>query len=959
MANGSFGLSGLPSAPTTVGSAPNNPFTPVSAVVNSTAGFQAGDLVYNFGTDVSAVPNNYVSTATFPIADNSAISVPNVSLGEQQIPPVTGGYVYKSNANSAKLTNGNIVLVYLGSFSSTNNKPYFKIIDENGTVIVAETQISNTLTSATGNITVGALTGGGFAVGWYNSATTNINYAIYNSSGGTVKAPATDNGVTISAASGYLGVYGRPDGSWILTALSGVNINHKIFSADGLTVIYNWTSVITNQANTYQYQYVVRDDNSFVIFYVNASSSASFKVYSATNTNTVTTSISANSFGTPQGWGGATLLTNGSIVVTWGRNSQVFYAQVSAANAVTGDTNLPGLNLYNYQLGRPLALSNGNYLVVYVPNFTTSQAQLSNIINYVVFNSSNVAVSSYNLIYSSSFGFNYVPTLLETTNALNIIYTPAPGGQNFGNATYPDTQTQINWLKINPSTYAVIPSSSVSTTVGTSAAQSVSGYARGSSTPSGAAFFASTTGSISTTSTQSTTAATLVFPQTVLDTATVILGFDCVTLTNGRVLAAVATSTGSDGTLRLFEFTSTGTLVSTTTIATNVYNTTQLQPYIKLAVLTDGKIACSYVNSSANTTVQIAILSSSYAVLTTVQNPTVVTVNASYGCGLAALTNARFVVTVIDGNPYPKSAVFNSSGGSAIVSGFGPTVSANNICVNGFRNGFIISYNVSGGFQSLIYTEQSTNSWTAGSQNNLSNSSASQVYFRKSITGPSGIIYDYTLASATGLVIYAQAPQSNSGSTINYNLASVANGQTVNGTSSVSMTVTGAGEPVVNSWQNATTLNYYYYTAGYGQQASPTAQTITGLSLPSTPGGLLIRSTGSIGHNIFVLFTNSAGQVTYLVLNPNAYTYSTTLTSGVTPSNVTTLSPSTGVSLIGVSSTDAPANGSGTVVINGPAQLNSSYSASTAGQSFDFGNNVTFGAAGTISGRNVNLIGNV
>jgi hypothetical protein len=109
---------------------------------------------------------------------------------------------------------------------------------------------------------------------------------------------------------------------------------------------------------------------------------------------------------------------------------------------------------------------------------------------------------------------------------------------------------------------------------------------------------------------------------------------------------------------------------------------------------------------------------------------------------------------------------------------------------------------------------------------------------------------------------------------------------------------------------------------------------------------------------VLVLCTNAASNLTYLILNPNAYTYTTTLTAGVTASNTTTLSPSTGVSLLGVSSTAAPANGQGTVVINGPAQLGSSYPSTTA-QSFNFQNPVTFGVAGSVSGRNVNLIGNV
>jgi hypothetical protein len=113
------------------------------------------------------------------------------------------------------------------------------------------------------------------------------------------------------------------------------------------------------------------------------------------------------------------------------------------------------------------------------------------------------------------------------------------------------------------------------------------------------------------------------------------------------------------------------------------------------------------------------------------------------------------------------------------------------------------------------------------------------------------------------------------------------------------------------------------------------------------------------GHNVLFLAANSAGQLTYLIFNPASYTYTVPLTAGVTPSSPVALSATKGFSLVGVSSTAAPANGQGTVVINGPAQLNSNYSASTAGQSFNFQNPVTFGVAGSVSGRNVNLIGNV
>jgi hypothetical protein len=95
-----------------------------------------------------------------------------------------------------------------------------------------------------------------------------------------------------------------------------------------------------------------------------------------------------------------------------------------------------------------------------------------------------------------------------------------------------------------------------------------------------------------------------------------------------------------------------------------------------------------------------------------------------------------------------------------------------------------------------------------------------------------------------------------------------------------------------------------------------------------------------------------------VILDALATNITTSIVSGVTPSSTIALSPATGYTLLGVSTAAAPANGTGTVQINGPAALNSQYSATTS-ETFDFQNPVTFGVAGVISGRNVNLQGNV
>jgi hypothetical protein len=172
--------------------------------------------------------------------------------------------------------------------------------------------------------------------------------------------------------------------------------------------------------------------------------------------------------------------------------------------------------------------------------------------------------------------------------------------------------------------------------------------------------------------------------------------------------------------------------------------------------------------------------------------------------------------------------------------------------------------------------------------------------------------------------------------------------------------LTAYNEFVSFSWYDSSTINMLYNTSSLGISTSTyVAFTSSQLSFNGTVSNNYFQGGTLAGHNVLFVLLNSGQQITYCVINPTAYTYSTTLTAGVTPSNTTAISAAKGFSLMGVSSTAAPANGQGTVVINGPAQLNSNYSASTTGQNFDFRNPVTFGVSGVISGRNVNLIGNV
>jgi hypothetical protein len=963
MANGSFGLSGVPTAPSTVGTVPNNAFTPVTVAVNSVAGFQSGDLVYNINGDMQAVPNNYISTATFPIVDSSAVNVPNVNFGESQTPPVTGGYQYKGN-NSAKLTNGNIVIVYLGGLASNNNHVYFKIISETGTVVVSDTLITSSagLIGTRGTITVCGLSGGGFAVAWIISSSQDVGYAVYSSTGTLVKAAASA-GFTTASASSWVGAYARPNGSFILSCIANgtVNIYINIFDATG-TSILGWTdSGNSNQSNINQYEFVVRSDNTFVLIYPGAPG-----LYWARYTTTgsfagggVITSTNPTSL---QFWGGASLLTNGNIIITWGSAGGTSYSQLSTSNVASTPALYTSLGSYTQTsyYARPIALSSGGYFVGYRPSLASPQIQYSDILNYIFVSSSNTILSSAlgSYVYSVSSLYNCIPTFVETASAVNVIYSPgvSGGGPNTGT---PNVSTQINWVRINSTSYGVITGTGVATTVATSSAQGVSGYARSASTPTSATFLASSTGNVSATSTQTTNASTLVVPQSIIssDTTGTYLGWDAACLPDGTTLVLYAMALGTA--LKLAVISPAGLLTNTITFKTDCWDSTGMRSSVRVTPLSDGKIVCSYIAASAPQVLQMLILSSAYSVLTTVTQSDFRN-QVQTGCNIAALTNARFVLAfTTQSTGYATTVIYNSSG-TLIQTPTGPTNNnAQQITVSGMRTGYLLNYKSNTSYINKTYIETSTNVFTSTTQFTPYIESAN-LFGMKSVTGPNGNVYALGPTGSNNNILQVyNGPFVDANSGAGFNISNVANGTSIADTSGVALVVTGYGEPVTFSWWNATTLVYYYNTSAMGIQGSTSAQLISGLSLQGSVSGAKMVGTGTTGHNVLVVVQNAAGALTYFIFNPNAYVYTNTLTSGVTPSSPVVLSPSNGVALIGVSTTSATANGTGTVQINGSVQLNSSYSATTTGQTFDFRNQATFGATGAISGRNVTLIGNV
>lgn len=968
MANGSFGLSGLPTAPTTVGSAPNNPLTPVSAVVNSTAGFQAGDLVYNFGGDIGPVPGNYVSSATFPVTANLPAYTQNVSFGPEVAPIVTTGFAHRNSSNIAKLTNGNLVVCYvnINPISSQPNYPAFKIVDENGTVVVAETVIgtSTYVAADAGSISVCALTGGGFAIAWYESGTTStyVSYAIYSNTGSVVKSPATDTGGGTTQSDTWVQTFARPDGSWILAyGTSAPSLYYKVFSATG-TQVYAWTNAGGNVARNYCFSFVVRSDNSFVIFWLDGSSNVQYQVRSSTNTiTTATTTIASSSTNYAQAWGGATLLAGDICVVTYASGSTIKYATISAAGVASAGTAYSSISppvSSGFYYAKPFTLADGNYLLIYFTYGSIQNSQYAKMINYAVFNTSHTMVTaSTQVLYSVCMREMCFPGFAQTTNYIHMCYSPFPSTASLTGGS-PGNATQINWLKFNPTTYQPVTTYGVTSTVATSSALPVSGYARSGSTPTKASFFSSTTGSSSATVTQTTGASTFLVGQTSLNTSTSVNGLDTATLGDGTALVLY----NDNGTIKLTRISSAGVVIATSSLATNAFSGGINPGGVKIAVLSGGNIACSYFGQPSGTnTLTTIILSSAYAVVTTI----VINSNVNWpgtnnaGFDIAALTNNRFVLTYFHTNGVYYRVY--SSTGTVVVSDTSINSDAGVYALTcaGMQNGFYLAYyhSASGSLRYYIFMETSTNSFNTNGVSQVGTTSRT-LYDMRAITSPNGTVnLVYANGNSTQLSVQLAWSTMNSGGVTTE--IWTGNSPDVNAGTGCTQAITPYGDSITFTWASSSSITGYYQTASQGISGASYGFAITGLSLQSSNTNAIFGACGLVGHNVLFLARDASGVLTYCVINPTTYVYPFSYTSGVTPSNTVPISPSAGFSLVGVSSTAAPANGQGTVVINGPAQLNSNYSASTAGQSFNFQNPVTFGVAGTVSGRNVNLIGNV
>lgn len=914
---------------------PQNPLSTNTISVSSTGGFSAGDLVYQKSGDFGVIPDGTVTSANFSIP----ATVPSGSVGPSTATLLStngnaGGGAGSAYPHAAKLTNGNMVVVYC---ALQNSNYYFRIIDENGTEVVAETQALGvtSVNAVYGQVCVTALTGGGFAMAAAQSSG-SLTFGIYSNTGTVVAGPTTDATVSLSTAGTFMNIQSRPDGSFIILMNDNTSANtrFKVYSSTGVQVIA-WTNVVAYYTYQGRCSVAVRSDNSFVISTWTSSTNIQYYVYTAAGSTSTNASVSSGL--TPQLTYtrlDSTTLTNNDVVFVFNESSSeiTYYRILTAANSLGSLSNAGSTSWAS----GVKSLASGGF-IIFMSN--TSDARVM----YSVRNSagSQTASGSYLgvCVAGPQRGSNYSTVEMASNIAVvgSWMYATSSGNSN------PGFQTMF---QIVTATNAIRNFSTTSLVTGT-ASSAVNAYARGGSTPNAAAFLASTNNTINKSISQlSATASTFVLAPTAVES----IGCDNVfvrVMQNGQIVVVYGTA-GSSGVAKMAIYSPSGVYITTYTIGSKQNNS-----IVKCCVLTNGNLVVSYFPASAGAVITFAIYSPAFALLSTATQ-TDVYQNASQGHDISPMTNARFAFAYTTSSVgVPTHGVYNSSG-ALISNGTISTTYNKFLSVAGMANG---GYVIAAGSS----TNGTLVTWYSGSgaqmaSNNFGAANTSSGTSQCCSVSPNGTVMTFSVPNSSGGAAYVITPNAFWNSSLPTS--------TTNANQVYASTVMPDGSFVGVVLDNGTYYGWMQATpgvlvaSGTNNVLKSSTLTMTGAFPYSASSDPSVQMAALFDNQFVVAYRDTSTYPRIFIGSTTAGTYSLTTVSGTTASTPAYFpSQSNGYVLKGVATTTATGGGSGVVQNLGSAQLNSQYPAGTTYQAFDSTGTVIQGTKGTITGRNINMTG--
>lgn len=940
--------------------------------VTSSVGFSAGDYVYLTPSGYGRVADNATGTSTFQSETYPAlIYKPSTTqnVAGLSFDVTIGGANYGENV--AKLNNGNIVIVYFSPTGplSTTSPVYFKIVNSSGTTVVAETQVNPTNAGASGfSATVTELGNGGFAVAW-TGATNTIYARVYNSSGVATSSEVSIG--TFSTSYRQFMMAGRSDGSFVIAYANASNQpSYAVISSTG-TSLYTgtWGGTTLNSAQNWG-DVTVRSDDSFQLFSCNGGG-VDYSLRSATNTSLASGNISASPY-TVQGL--TAVVMNADVIHLifaglFGGSSQISFWYTITGTTLTQQTfssaNWTTTALFLQSAFKAERIEGTNNIAIIAPRSGNDPRGISYGFSGLIceiFDTSLNRLNS-NLIWVTPwYGTSTVSgtSLITVGSTLRVYRNAIPQGISASTAiNYPNTNG-VAYAGIDVNAYGFVGAQTEPLNVGiTSNSFAVGNYSRANSTPTGAAFTATASGS----ATSPSAALTAIVSQTVIENTTVVT-MDCKNLSNGgfAVLYNIGNGGGGTATIKIAIYNYLGVLQTSFTVGTCL----DRQYTASMAVLANGKIVVTYYTN--NNTVAYKIYSTSYTQLATgTITTTARNINPSGGslaavsmiCAVGNYSYWAMVWTedLGGGGLWPRLTVFDDTGATIYTSQFDTA---------GDPTGFTISGNISG--EIFINFENGGQEKYAVFRRGSTPSNYSSIVGAFSSGTISG--YGYRIASPIsninlGLCIdgsgVEQAMITSSSSAYNggFNLLALGAFTAINGAAAqTSLGYNGNGQLacfLTRVAAVAATRLYVLQAVGTGLVSTVLDQNLA-LSVHATvASGCVVPLSGN---RYVVALVNSSGQPTYAIYTSSAFDYSFAVTAGVTPSAPafpTTLA--TRYSLVGVAVTDCSAGGQGIIQTSGNAVLGSGYN-TTINQPFSFKNYYTEGKDGIVSGRNVILQGN-
>jgi len=931
------------------------PTPPQTITVSSAAGFNAGDLVYfngstgDYGTPTPTTQTSVTVPASAPTALLGGIVG---SIGSNV--GIYGGCA--TTGFAATLTDGNIVQVYI---EPLNNYPSFRIVDTAGTVVVAETVISSVFAqSGNPNIAVTALTGGGFAVVWINSAGGTSNrptYAVYSNAGVVVSIPQQDlGGTNVGSAGSPIRVKATPSGGFIIAyyAATGTVINARGYNSTGVAA-FGWVNLTGGSPTSGVIGLAVRSDGSFLLSVVFSSSSIVYAIWSSAGAAIVGSTSLTTTNGTFSGSTDAACLSDGTtFVITYSITltaigDSVAFKFLPTGNVLGPEFYIPYANTKKtvglYQYGVNVAALTGNKFIL------TMIAKVQPYYNlcYAVFDSTGACLSGTSGTTSTAaapvdmsqayfqFSQSFVTALETPSGFITLYYVNVSVAKSYGMISSTIDVTTYDLVKVTPTTQ-VVGSVTGTPTV----------YAPSGSAPLSAAFGLAA-GSYTATP---TFGALVKNPEIVSTTSTTNIA--TTTLPDGRVLVAYGTISNS-GNLYVAVYSIAGVLTETLTITTGngYFSAQQSFSKISISALTSGKFVIAYASSSSG--YSIKLYSSTFTQIgstLTVGIPGSVT--SEYTASVSGLTGDRYIVMYSGTSNYATYRVYDNTNTQLVGDTVINSADMKELTVCGFSTGgFFVSGRYTTNIQySATFTNPSGNTFTSQVAFAQVTGISTPLQNGRAIANSSGFVFMPYANGPTSVNVYGANVTANAGWGVAPQLTGLT---TVDGTG---VGVNGFGMPVAVS-RIGSVLQMYVYGTSVALSTTLVPYTTSNFSQ--------VCLTPSYGYNVGIAYIDVNQKLNYAILC-GAYnsTQPVTLTS-TDPSTAINIYPGTtsaspaiqNTVFTGVALQTVPAGGAGAVQISGPAQLGSTYPAGTTYRAFDHQGQGVPGVKGTITGRAITLEG--